>query len=292
MPTRRRRIEKLDDADFSDGLGNSHPVELVNNRYTRRVVATITLGDAYETDSKNTSVDWDADAEERFFESIKLNANGEIFDVPSEYVNFLNTFENGVEKTNQVVVSFRVPYEYNGKTIATGEVRGSDFSTLRVEFDTRTVSDLTSDAVTPAQYQENTEVEIVAKEATSGSTMALPKVNDKVDNFTEGQNHMEIKQDGEYDFLVLEDPSDVLDDIKVEVNVPGDEIEVIDMSSTALRNRNIQNAGTTQLPSGRYFVNLSEDDRFDSSNVNSVDVEAQATGSGKVTSRTQTTKEV
>lgn len=289
MATRRRKIETLDNADFSSSLGGSHSVELINNRYTRHVVATIKLGSAWQSSSKSTSVSWDSDAEQRFFESIKLNANGQIFDIPSEYVNYINTFDNGVEKSDQVVVSFRVPYEHKGRQILTGEVRGSDFSTLKMEFDARTVSDLTSGS---GGYQEDTEVEIVAKEATTGSTMALPNIADKVGNLSTGRNQLEVKQDGEYDFMVIEDPSGVIDQIKAEVNVPGDEIEVVDMSSTALRNRNIQNAGTTSLPSGYYFVNLSEDDRFDSENVNSVDVELEASGSGNTVIRTQTTKAV
>lgn len=269
MSTRRRQIELLDDADFNDGLGGGHKIPLSDNRYTRKIRLTVDLGTAYETDSKNTEVSWDGDAEEKFFEAVKLNANGERFSVPSEWVNFLNTYDKGVNQSKQLVVDLRVPY----KGMVTGEVRGQDFATLRLELDARHVSDLTSSASTPAEYQEGTQVEVTAVEAQGGKTKALRKIVDKVDQLSANdRNDMEFRANGIFNYLIIEEDGADLDRIEVEVNVPGDEIEVVDMSASALRKEMEQDAGTLSLPEGYYFVNLMDDQRFTASDINYVDL--------------------
>ena len=288
MTTRRRKLKVLNDSQLSEKLGGSHEVELSGNRYTRQVIFTVSLGDAWESSSKNTSVDFDGDAPERIAEAIELNVNGQAFSVPSEFINYLNTYETGINQGDQIVVGFRVPVERKGDRFMTGGLRGSDFSTLNVSLDLRTVSDLTSGN---GGYQEGTEIEVTTKESTTGSTLRVPKITDKADQMATGNtNTVELKQDGEYDFLVVEEDGCNITDLQVEVNVPGDEIEVIDMSATALRRKNLQEAGTPDLPAGSYFIDLSEDDRFDSENVNEVDVNVEADTSGGAVFRTKTRK--
>lgn len=269
------RENTLEEAKNLNGaLGDHLEVEFTSNMYASQVTMDVELGDVWESDSKSASASWDSDAEERIAESIVLNLNGEIYDVPSEYVNFINTYEDGIEFSAQIELDFL------------DRIRGKDFSTAQIELDLRNVSDLSENGT----YQEGTVLRFVADEHSSGRTKRLQKVNDSVQSLASGDDQFEIRQNGDYSMIVLEDQNGVLDHVTAEAVLPGDEVQIIDESTTSLRNRNVRNAGTTSLDSSYYLIDVRKAG-VDSENVDYLDFEVETNSSGSVRAWTTTVRQ-
>lgn len=267
------REHQLEVADnLNDGLGDHIEVEFTSNRYTSEVRVNVNLGDVWTDSSKGTSASWDSDAEKRIAESIVLNLNGEVYDVPSELVNFLNTYNDGIEYQAQIDLDFL------------SDIKGEDFSTAQLELDLRNVSDLSSSGT----YQEGTSLEFVADESANGRTSRMHKISDSVQSLAQGQDQFDITQRGEYDFFVIEDTNGILDHVNLEAVMPGDEEEVVDQSTSSIRNKNVRDAGTSNLDSNYYLIDAQKAG-VDPSNVNrhDFDVETNTSGSVKVWTYTQ-----
>lgn len=251
--------------NLNGALGDHLEVDFTSNMYASEVTVDVVLGDVWTDDSKGTSASWDSDAEARIAESIVLNLNGDLYDVPSEYINFLNTFNEGIEFQAQIDLEFL------------SDVRGKDYSTAQIEMDLRNVSDLSSNGT----YQEGTQLEFVAEERSNGRTNRMHKVNDSVQKLASGQDQFEIRQNGEYDYVIIEDTNGILDHVALEAVMPGDEEEVVDLSTTSLRSKNVREAGTNALDSNYYKIDTQKAG-FDSSNVDYLDFDVETSTNGSV----------
>lgn len=269
--SREHQLRKAD--SLNDGLGDHLEVPFTSNMYASQVTVDVNLGDVWTDSSKGTSASWDSDAEKRIAESIVLNLNGEIYDVPSEYVNFLNTYEDGIEFQAQIEVEFL------------DRIRGKDFSTAQLELDLRNVSDLSSNGT----YQEGSVLRFVAEEHASGSTRRMQSVNDSVQSLANGEDQFEIRQNGDYRQILIEDTNGILDHINAEAVLPGDEKEIVDASTTTIRNRNVRAAGTSNLDSDYYLIDIQKAD-VNSSNVDYLDFSVETNSSGSVKAWTTTVK--
>lgn len=268
------RENTLKTADNLNGaLGDHLEVEFTSNMYASKVTVDVELGDVWTDDTKSSSASWDSDAEKRIAESIVLNLNSEIYDVPSEYVNFVNTYEDGIQFSAQVDIEFL------------DRIRGKDFSTAQLELDLRNVSDLSSNGT----YQEGTTLRFVADEHVSGSTRQLQKVNDSVHSLASGDDQFQIRQNGDYRTLIIEDTNGVLDHVNAEAVLPGDEVTIVDESTTSLRNRNIRNSGTTNLNSDYYLIDVRKAG-VDSDSVDYLELDVETNSSGSVRAWTSTVR--
>ena len=272
MATREKEIAHFDRLD--DELGDAENVDFTSNMYTEQVKVDVDLGTVYDADGE--PVEWDEDAESRIFESVRLNLNGEVYDVTSKFINFLNTYEKGIEYPEQLIVDFR------------DEIRGQDYSTARLEFVLEQVSNLSEDGET----QEDTEITVVAKEKDKGNTNRVSKINDSVQSLSEGDDQFSVRQNGRYDFVLIQDEDGILDRIHSEVILPGDEEEVVEESARSLRNMNVQEAGTRDLDSDFYLVDIAEAGNFHSDRADRIDFNVETSEEGSVRAWTVTERQL
>lgn len=266
MSEKQKTIEVID----TDVFNNTHKVPLPNNRYTKRAFLTTDLG------SFSDSSTFNSDALADLYDAIRLNINGTQFEVDGQLVDFLNTLKDSLNRKEQLELAFQVSYQ----NALTGEVKGSDYSTLRLELDTDKVSNL-SDG-TASAHNDDARIVVSGDLADVGSTRAAPKISKSREDIHEGEDGFTLTQNGVWQAIVFQEEDVDLSELKVEVNVPGKEIVVIDDPTEVIRERNVRNAGTTDLPSGYYFVDLTKSDKFDSNNINYVDVSVDAETAGKL----------
>lgn len=270
MAPRIKRIDTFDDADLSSTLGDKVDAELPETRYTQDIRLTVELG----TLSGGSSPTWNADAEVDILDAVKLNVNGEIWDVPGEFIEYVNTYKDGFNKQDQHVIDLRVPF--NGQW--DGMVRGKDWSTAKVQLELDKLGNLTSGSPTS---QSGTTIKVTGRQTTKGRTNALMSITDSVENLPSGDFQFDLRETGMVTQLLLDEDGATLDEIQMEVYTDDGEVEIIDIDATELRRKNLKEAGTSSLPSGYFLINVGNVD-FSANDVEFVRISGTTTASGNV----------
>lgn len=272
-----KTIKVLDDSDLSNGLGDSVKVELPQTKYTNVLRFTVELGTV--TDDSGTEQSWNSDAVVDIFDGIKLNANGEKFNIPGELVEFENVYEDGRQVNAQIKLDLRCTYRVSSnEQVVTGALRGVDFSTLQVELQLDQVSNLSTNGT----QQSGTEIIVTGLLTRNGSTRAIKNINESVEQVSSGRDQFDLRETGQTNRVVLREDSNLdLDEIEMVLYTDEDEYEITDERMTVINEKNEREAGA-DLPANFYLVEVGNVD-FSEESVRFIRTKTQASSSGKLT---------